>query len=135
LPTNNQYLASKSGYYGDFPKLNGEENYLAWKESMLLHLRAFQLAYALEYEEPLASLNKEQQRKNSNALSCLLLNMEQSYQKLHMTATKAREVWRILEEQFALIWSASKPRLMCKLYSTKMKNGTKFGPLSAPVSY
>ncbi|KAK9481918.1 hypothetical protein V1527DRAFT_478083 [Lipomyces starkeyi] len=51
--------------------------------------------------------------------------MEQSYQKLHMTATKAREVWRTLEKQFALIWSASKPRLMCKLYSTKMKNETK----------
>ncbi|KAK9335067.1 hypothetical protein V1521DRAFT_419475, partial [Lipomyces starkeyi] len=122
MATTNQVLFSKSGYYGDFPKLKGEDNYLSWKQSMLLHLRAFQLAEALEYTMDISELPEEKLKKNSNALSCLLINMESTYQKIHITAIKARDVWRALEEQFALIWAASKPRLMCNLYSTKMKD-------------
>ncbi|KAK9324478.1 hypothetical protein V1517DRAFT_371969 [Lipomyces orientalis] len=34
----------KAGFYGDFPKPKGEDNYLSWKQNMLLHLRAFQLS-------------------------------------------------------------------------------------------
>ncbi|ODQ74999.1 hypothetical protein LIPSTDRAFT_235811 [Lipomyces starkeyi NRRL Y-11557] len=113
MATTNQVLFSKSGYYGDFPKLKGED---------LLHLRAFQLAEALEYTMDISELPEEKLKKNSNALSCLLINMESTYQKIHITAIKARDVWRALEEQFALIWAASKPRLMCNLYSTKMKD-------------
>ncbi|KAK9364836.1 hypothetical protein V1509DRAFT_454918 [Lipomyces kononenkoae] len=70
---------------------------------MLLHLRAFRLAEALDYIELAANLDEEKLKKNNNALSCLLINRESAYQKIHMTATKARDVWRALEEQFAMI--------------------------------
>ncbi|KAK9431104.1 hypothetical protein V1505DRAFT_399723 [Lipomyces doorenjongii] len=110
MTTNNHILLSKSAYYGDFPKLKGEENYLTWKQRMLLHLRAL----------PLTGLSDEKQKRNNNALSGILINMESAYQKVHITASMARDVWTALEEQFALIWAASKPRLMSELYSTKV---------------
>ncbi|KAK9320815.1 hypothetical protein V1517DRAFT_363807 [Lipomyces orientalis] len=54
----------KAGFYGDFPKLKGEENYLSWKQNMLLHLRAFQLVAALSYEGSVESLSVDERLKN-----------------------------------------------------------------------
>ncbi|KAK9372536.1 uncharacterized protein V1513DRAFT_234127 [Lipomyces chichibuensis] len=82
MSTTSQAIFSKSGYYGDFPKLKGDDNYLSWKQSMLLYLRAFQLAEALDYTDPVSKLPEEKEKKNSNALSCLLINMESTYQKI-----------------------------------------------------
>ncbi|KAK9255232.1 hypothetical protein V1507DRAFT_440933 [Lipomyces tetrasporus] len=75
-----------------FPKLSGEDNYLSWKQNILLPLRAFQLADALSYEDSVADFSEEKRQKNDNALSAMLVNMEASYQKLYMKHEKAREV-------------------------------------------
>ncbi|KAK9247788.1 hypothetical protein V1506DRAFT_390137 [Lipomyces tetrasporus] len=74
-----------------FPKLSGEDNYLSWKQNILLPLRAFQLADALSYEDSVADFSEEKRQKNDNALSAMLVNMEASYQKLYMKHEKARE--------------------------------------------
>ncbi|KAK9311111.1 hypothetical protein V1524DRAFT_457672 [Lipomyces starkeyi] len=51
---------------------------------MLLHIQAFQLAEALEYIETVGYLDEEKLKRNNNALSCLLINMESAYQKINV---------------------------------------------------
>ncbi|KAK9242579.1 hypothetical protein V1506DRAFT_464452, partial [Lipomyces tetrasporus] len=105
---------------GDFPNLRERTT----KQDMRLHLRAFQLADTLSYEEPVVDLSDEKRQKNENGLSALVVNMDTSYQKLYLDYEQANNVWKALQTQFALIWSASKPQLACKLYGTQMKDDT-----------
>ncbi|KAK9251234.1 hypothetical protein V1507DRAFT_465177, partial [Lipomyces tetrasporus] len=101
--TNTQSMSTKSSFYGDFAKLRGEENYMSWKQDMQIHLRTLRLAEALTYDKPVIELSAEEKLKNENARIQIFFDYE-----------KAKDVWSYLEHEFALIWAAHKPQLMCK---------------------
>ncbi|KAK9247318.1 hypothetical protein V1506DRAFT_71157 [Lipomyces tetrasporus] len=93
-------LVSKSSYYGDFAKLHGEGNSLAWKQDMHIHLRTLRLTEALSYEKSVTEMSAEEKLENENAGAALLVNMDSAYKRYFLNMRKLKMSGAILNMSF-----------------------------------